>query len=47
MISSVSRPNANFISSSLSREVAELQERRQRAANPEDATLVMYAILIS
>jgi intraflagellar transport protein 81 len=34
--------NSTLCSSALSREVAELQERRQRAANPEDATLVMY-----
>jgi intraflagellar transport protein 81 len=34
--------NSTVFSSALSREVAELQERRQRAANPEDATLVMY-----
>jgi hypothetical protein len=34
--------NSPLFSSSLSREVSELQERRQRAANPEDATLVMY-----
>ena len=34
--------NPISLSSALSREVAELQERRQGAANPEDATLVMY-----